>query len=110
MAATTHREIRVDRTLCMGSGQCCWYAPNTFDQDDETIAIVTDPEGDPDEAIRTAVESCPTQAISFVAQAGKVRKPQGQRVTGRPPRGWPASAASSGGMSCPAASARRTAR
>ena len=43
MAATTHREIRVDRTLCMGSGQCCWYAPNTFDQDDETIAIVTNP-------------------------------------------------------------------
>ena len=47
MAATTHREIRVDRTLCMGSGQCCWYAPNTFDQDDETIAIVTDPAGRP---------------------------------------------------------------
>jgi ferredoxin len=65
MAATTHREIRVDRTLCMGSGQCCWYAPNTFGQDDETIAIVTDPEGDPDEAIRTAVESCPTGAISI---------------------------------------------
>ena len=65
MAATTHREIRVDRTLCMGSGQCVWYAPNTFDQDDETIAIVTDPEGDPDEAIRTAVESCPTGAISI---------------------------------------------
>jgi len=43
MAATTHREIRVDRTLCMGSGQCSWYAPNTFDQDDETIAIVIDP-------------------------------------------------------------------
>ena len=43
MAATAHREIRVDRTLCMGSGQCSWYAPNTFDQDDETIAIVIDP-------------------------------------------------------------------
>jgi len=68
MAATTHREIRVDRTLCMGSGQCCWYAPNTFEQDDETIAVVTDPEGDPDEAIGTAVESCPTQAISIVAK------------------------------------------
>jgi len=50
----------------MGSGQCSWYAPNTFDQDDETIAIVTDPEGDPEEAIKTAVVSCPTQAISIV--------------------------------------------
>jgi ferredoxin len=65
MAATTHRDIRVDRTLCMGSGQCCWYAPNTFDQDDETIAIVTDPEGDPQEAIANAVASCPTGALSI---------------------------------------------
>jgi ferredoxin len=51
----------------MGSGQCCWYAPNTFDQDDETIAIVIDPQGDPEEAINTAVDSCPTQAISVAA-------------------------------------------
>jgi ferredoxin len=69
MAATAHREIRVDRTLCMGSGQCAWYAPNTFDQDDETIAIVIDPAGDPAEAIETAVTSCPTQALSFAARA-----------------------------------------
>ena len=64
---TGHREIRVDRTLCMGSGQCCWYAPNTFDQDDETIAIVIDPQGDPEEAINTAVDSCPTGAIEIAA-------------------------------------------
>ena len=65
MAATAHREIRVDRTLCMGSGQCSWYAPNTFDQDDETIAIVIDQQGDPVEAIQMAVDSCPTRALSF---------------------------------------------
>jgi ferredoxin len=67
---TGHREIRVDRTLCMGSGQCCWYAPNTFDQDDETIAIVIDPQGDPEEAIETAVGSCPTGAISIATDQG----------------------------------------
>jgi ferredoxin len=66
MADTTYREIRIDRSLCMGSAQCCWYAPNTFDQDDETIAIVTDPQGDPPDAIQRAVEGCPTQAISIV--------------------------------------------
>jgi ferredoxin len=64
--AASHREIGVDRNLCMGSGQCSWYAPNTFDQDDETIAIVIDPRGDPAEAIKTAVDSCPTRAISIV--------------------------------------------
>ena len=65
MAATAHREIRVDRSLCMGSGQCCWYAPNTFDQDDETVAIVTNPEGDSEEAINAAVSGCPTGALSI---------------------------------------------
>jgi len=68
MAATAHREIRVDRTLCMGSAQCSWYAPNTFDQDDETSAIVIDQEGDPAEAIQTAIDSCPTRALSIVAK------------------------------------------
>jgi ferredoxin len=70
MATTAHREIRVDRSLCMGSGQCCWYAPNTFDQDDETIAIVIDQHGDLAEAIQTAVDSCPTRAISIVEDSG----------------------------------------
>lgn len=66
MAATERREIRIDRSLCMGSAQCCWYAPGTFDQDDETIAIVTNPAGDEPDAIQRAVEGCPTQAISIV--------------------------------------------
>ena len=68
MESTVHREIRVDRSLCMGSGQCLWYAPNTFDQDDNTVAVVIDQHGDPEEKIQTAVDSCPTQAISIVAK------------------------------------------
>jgi ferredoxin len=71
MATTTHREIRIDRSLCMGSGQCCWYAPNTFGQDDETIAIVIDPAGDPDDAIEAAADGCPTQAISIIANGAE---------------------------------------
>jgi ferredoxin len=67
MATTAHREVRVDRSLCMGSGQCCWYAPNTFAQDDDTIAVVIDPQGDPEETIQMAVISCPTRAISVVS-------------------------------------------
>jgi ferredoxin len=68
MATTARREIRVDRSLCMGSGQCSGYAPNTFDQDDDAIAIVVDQHGDPAEAIQTAVDSCPARAISIVAE------------------------------------------
>jgi ferredoxin len=50
----------------MGSGQCAFYAPNTFSQDELLVAIVIDPEGDPEEAIQTAIKCCPTQAISMV--------------------------------------------
>lgn len=59
------REIHVDPDLCIGSGNCSYYAPKTFDLSDDLVAIVIDPEGDPDEQIRLAVEGCPTRAISL---------------------------------------------
>lgn len=60
------RRIEVDRELCMGSGQCVFYAPLTFDQDETTIAVVTDADGDSADIIRTAVSACPTQALSLI--------------------------------------------
>src|SRR5438105_14984463 len=44
-------EIRIDRDKCMGSGNCSFWAPGTFDLDEEGISIVTDPEGDPEEKV-----------------------------------------------------------
>ena len=61
-------EIKVDRDLCMGSGMCIVYAPGTFAHDEETKAIVVDPEGDPIDAIRNAVQACPTSAITLVTE------------------------------------------
>ena len=52
----------------MGSGMCIVYAPCTFAHDDETKAIVVDPEGDPIESIRNAVQACPTSAITLVTE------------------------------------------
>ena len=57
-------EIRIDRDKCMGSGNCSFWAPGTFDLDEEGISIVTDPEGDPEEKVVLAAQGCPTQAIS----------------------------------------------
>jgi ferredoxin len=48
----------------MGSGVCIMYAASTFAHDNETKAIVVDPTGDPVESILTAVEGCPTGALS----------------------------------------------
>ena len=61
-------EIKVDRDLCMGSGMCIVYAAATFAHDDETKAVVVDPEGDPIDAIRNAVQACPTSAITLVTE------------------------------------------
>ena len=64
--------IVIDRELCMGSGQCIVYAPNTFAHDEHTKAIVVDPDGDPIDTIRVAVEACPTSALRLVAtEAGE---------------------------------------
>ena len=58
-------DIRIDRDKCMGSGNCSFWAPATFDLDDEGVAVVTDPEGDGDEKAVLAAQGCPTQAISI---------------------------------------------
>lgn len=57
-------ELTVDRDRCMGSGQCTFYAPATFDLDDLSIAIVTDDHGDPADKIDMAIGVCPTRAIA----------------------------------------------
>jgi ferredoxin len=48
----------------MGSGMCIMYAPGTFPHDDQTKAVIVDPAGDPAENILTAVEACPTGALT----------------------------------------------
>ena len=57
-------DIRIDRELCMGSGNCSFWAPGVFDLDDDGIAIVLDPAGAPDDKIVLAAQGCPTQAIA----------------------------------------------
>lgn len=57
-------DIRIDRETCMGSGNCQFWAPAVFDLDDEGVAVVVDPEGDPEEKVVLAARGCPTQAIT----------------------------------------------
>jgi ferredoxin len=49
----------------MGSGMCIMYAPATFAHDDQTKAILLDAAGDSEDTIRTAVEACPTGALTI---------------------------------------------
>lgn len=57
-------DIRIDRDVCMGSGNCAFWAPGVFDLDDDGIAVVLDPTAADDEKIIIAAQGCPTQAIS----------------------------------------------
>jgi ferredoxin len=56
-------EIRIEAERCMGSGNCAFWAPATFDVGDDNIAFVVDADGDLEDKIRNAAEGCPTQAI-----------------------------------------------
>lgn len=58
-------QIDIDRERCMGSGNCSYWAPNTFDLDDEGLAIVIDPAGDDEDKLRNAERGCPTNAITL---------------------------------------------
>ena len=55
--------IDVDRELCMGSGNCIFWAPGVFELDDDGIAVVVDPSASPADKIALAVDGCPTKAI-----------------------------------------------
>lgn len=63
---TRAQRISVDRARCIGSGNCLFYAENTFDLDADDRAIIANPQGDDPDKLRTAVQSCPSGALAFV--------------------------------------------
>jgi ferredoxin len=66
-ASRTVDSIRVDRERCIGSGVCVVHAPGTFDVGDDAKVVLLDGD-DPPEAIRAAVENCPTRALRQLEQ------------------------------------------
>jgi ferredoxin len=58
--------IEIDRDVCIGTENCNRYAPGTFEVDDEGKVVQIGTDVDSDDAVRTAVESCPTGALSIV--------------------------------------------
>ena len=58
-------EIKIDWDLCMGSGNCMFWAPDTFDLSDEGHSVVTDPAASDEERLRVAAQGCPVGAISL---------------------------------------------
>jgi ferredoxin len=44
---------------------CCGTAPNTFAINDDGIAEVINPAGDPEDTIQEAIDDCPAEAIAW---------------------------------------------
>ena len=57
-------DIRIDREMCMGSGNCQFWAPGVFDLDEDGVAIIVDINAQTDDKIVLAAQGCPTQAIA----------------------------------------------
>jgi len=56
-------QVRVDRDLCIGVGNCVAFAPTVFKLDEENKAVVLNPSSVDNDTLLEAAESCPEQAI-----------------------------------------------
>jgi ferredoxin len=64
--------VRIDRELCIGSGNCVKVAPDLFELDEEVICSFA-PSADttPPEKIIDACEVCPVQALFVIDKNGR---------------------------------------
>ena len=62
--------VRIDRTLCVGFGDCVTAAPDAFVLDGEDIVIFHAPESVDRECLLRACESCPVDALTVWDENG----------------------------------------
>lgn len=62
--------IRIDRTLCVGFGDCVTEAPEAFVLDDTGTAVFVNPDKVERERLLQACDVCPVDAITVWDGAG----------------------------------------
>ena len=62
----TRWKISVDKDVCICSAMCVALAPGRFVLDEQQRSGPVEAEIDPDEEVRDAAASCPSEAISLV--------------------------------------------
>lgn len=64
--------VRIDRTLCVGFGDCVTAAPQAFELDGEDVAIFRAGAGTVAAAeLLRACEACPVDALTVLDAAGR---------------------------------------
>ena len=62
--------VRIDRTLCVGFGDCITEAPEAFVLDASGVAVFLAPETTAREQLLRACDSCPVDAITVWNETG----------------------------------------
>jgi ferredoxin len=62
--------VRIDRTLCVGFGDCVTEAPEAFVLDDHGVAIFVKPEEVDRQRFLRACDVCPVDAITVWDETG----------------------------------------
>jgi ferredoxin len=62
--------VRIDRTLCVGFGDCITEAPEAFVLDDDGIAVFVNPDVVERERFVRACDACPVDAITVWDETG----------------------------------------
>ena len=63
--------VRIDRTLCVGFGDCIKEAPEGFKLDGDGVAVFIDPDVVERERLLRACDACPVDAISVWDSDGR---------------------------------------
>ena len=62
--------VRIDRTLCVGFGDCVKESPDAFTLDEENVVVFVAPESVAREALLRACDSCPVDALTVWGEDG----------------------------------------
>jgi ferredoxin len=63
--------IRIDRTLCVGFGDCVNASPEAFVLDEENVVTFAAPDSVTREALLRACASCPVDALTVWSEDGR---------------------------------------
>jgi ferredoxin len=62
--------VQIDRTLCVGFGDCVKASPTAFALDEENIVVFAAPDSVTREELLRACASCPVDALTVWSEGG----------------------------------------
>ena len=63
--------VRIDRTLCVGFGDCVTGAPEAFKLAEDGVVVFVRPEESPREQLIEACDACPVDALTIWDNDGR---------------------------------------